>query len=158
MNANPKSKQDAIDNLYSFSEEGRSYQHEQPTTTIPSSQPRFRECYGWLTISGRDLYALPRRLHPPDAFIDRRKLSLSYEEYYAILYEYVPDGPIDYGLMQSQLNLLWLAGFCVVTPYEDNWVGGLLIDLADLFYPWHSNWIDRRYKKHNAEDIFLSPK
>lgn len=64
------------------------------------------------------------------------------EDYFAILYEFVPDSDESdtrIGSKQAQLSLLWEAGFCVLT-HRDNWKSGLLLDMADLIGPFEPGW------------------
>lgn len=71
------------------------------------------------------------------------------EEYYAIVYEFIPKAePGDYyDVMQPQLDLFWLAGFCFEPLRRENWEGGILLDMADLVSPWNPGWSPNRYER-----------
>lgn len=110
-----------------------------------------------MEISGNELFALPRGLKPVDIKLDGnvRRISRN-EEYHAIVYEYLPDSgsAMDVEVIQAQLDLFWLAGFCMVPVRKENWKGsGVLLDMADLICPWHVGWYPDMYKRRPAEDI-----
>src|SRR5690348_11119143 len=57
----------------------------------PTSMPRLCQCFGWTRVGGGQLFALPWRRRPPRYRVRnvRRELNPG-EDYYAIVYEYVP--------------------------------------------------------------------
>ncbi|KAJ9129840.1 hypothetical protein NKR23_g12445 [Pleurostoma richardsiae] len=138
----PKTHRDAVANLRAFSDEGRrkrTFQH-LPNAVSYTSVPRLRECFGWVKVSGRELCGLGWDLRPPSVVLDglSRKIRPA-EEYYAIVYEFIPEEQLRVDVIQSQLDLFWLAGFCLVPMQLCNWKGpGVLVDLADLICPWHT--------------------
>lgn len=161
LNPEPKSKRDAVMNLYAFSEEGRQKQLFRDTegavqyTTVPP----MRKCHGWTKIRP-EFSRLPLSLRPPAFTIDRVKRRLASGEYYAIIYDYVPDYrcPMVPFIIQAQLDLFRLAGFCMAPPRPANWGGsGILLDMADLICPWHLGWEPLLYGKRCAGEI-LEPK
>lgn len=68
------------------------------------------------------------------------------EEYYAIVYEFIPKAePGDYyEVMQSQLDFFWRVGFCFSLPRRENWEGGILLDMSDLINTWYPTWSKKR--------------
>ncbi|KAI5860387.1 hypothetical protein GGS23DRAFT_613950 [Durotheca rogersii] len=153
LNPEPKTFQDALANLHAFSDEGRRKQRFRDTPgAIPySSAPRLRQCFGWTKVSGKELYALRREMWPPRAVLGGlvREIRPS-EEYYAIVYELIPqDQPaMDVHVTQSQLDFFWLVGFCFVPMRLENWAGpGMLLDMADIICPWHAGWFKALYRR-----------
>jgi len=107
-------------------------------------------------ISGRSLCGLDPEVCPPRVTLDGvvRKI-LPTEEYYAIVYEFVPESQlVDMDVMQSQLDFYWLAGFCLVPMRLENWKGpGVLIDMADIICPWHAGWFQTWYRRLLAQEL-----
>jgi hypothetical protein len=139
LNPNLTTHEDAIANLYAFSVEGRRNQklRNLPDAIAYTSAPRSRNCFGWMMVNGTELHALPSKIQPPRVALDRvtREIARN-QEYFAILYEFIPksESGVDIEVMQSQLDLLWLAGFCIPTQPK-NWESGVLLDMADLICP-----------------------
>lgn len=162
LNPEPESLQDAIKNLHAFSEEGRArqrYKGRQGAVQY-NTVPPMRRCHGWTKIRTEQLAGLPRGLGAPALTINRVRRSLAPGEYYAIIYDYVPDYgcPMVPHIVQAQLDLFRLAGFCMAPPRPVNWGGsGILLDMADLVCPWHLGWDLRLYGKRHAGDI-VKPK
>lgn len=147
-------------NLYAFSDEGRRHRpfRNTPGAIQYSAAPHLRKCYGWTMLSGEQLCALPSGNRPAEERINglTRKIVRG-EQYHAILYEYVPDSshsPIVSDIVQDQLDLFWLSGFCMVPLRAENWKGsGILVDMADLICPWHAAWFPSLYRQRHAGDI-----
>ncbi|KAG6209100.1 hypothetical protein E4U34_007719 [Claviceps purpurea] len=162
LKPNPKTFDDAASNLHAFSAEGRS---EQRFRDMPgaveysnSTAPRLRECYGWTSISGKELWALPPRLRPPQLTIDRHEVRNMWptEEYRAIVYEYVPssEAGLDAEVVQAQLDFFWLGGWCMVPMRIENWGGaGILLDISDAICLCHAGWHTHRYWRTEAKDV-----
>ena len=158
LKPDPRTKDDAIINLFAFSQEGRK---EKPSEALSdriaiSSMPRLRECFGWIKVSGRELHSLPRDLRPSTMRLNRktremREILIS-KEYYAIVYEYIPQDipPLDNEAVQSGLDFLWLGGFCFGNTRPENWVGGILLDMADFACPWSPGWARAAYRRVEA--------
>ncbi|KND88040.1 hypothetical protein TOPH_07334 [Tolypocladium ophioglossoides CBS 100239] len=95
IHANPQTQQEALDNLYAFSDEVRLRQSspESSRTVSITSIPRIRKCYGWLRLSGNVFHALPLELKAPSFKIDKIQRSMSFDrEYIALVYEYIEEG------------------------------------------------------------------
>lgn len=162
LKAKPKSWKDAARNLHAFSTEGRQEpRFRDAADSIPisaSSLPRFRECFGWTTISGATLCNLSPKLRPHGVVLDRIKRAIwPWEEYYAIFYEFIssdeqPAGEAT-GLVQAQIDFLWRAGFCMIERRRVNWRGGVLLDMADFVSPWHLEWEPVLYNWFSAEEL-----
>lgn len=160
LHPEPKTREDAIGNLYAFSDEGRRTQEfrDIPGAVQYTSIPRLRECYGWTKIRGRELHNLPRDLRPPSVVIDEvsREIRRT-EEYYAIVYEFFPEEqrPLDMAIVQYQLDFYWRAGFCLAIYLKpENWKHpGVLIDMADLICPWHAGWFPSNYVRRAAKEV-----
>ncbi|KAL7788362.1 hypothetical protein V8C37DRAFT_411642 [Trichoderma ceciliae] len=163
IKAKPKTWRDAARNLHAFSTEGRreSRFQQDMADSIPvsaSSFPQFRECFGWMMISGAELCSLNPKLRPHGVVLDRVKRALwPWEEYYAILYEFIPsDKQLAMeatDVMQAQIDLLWQAGFCMTERRLANWIGGVLLDMADSVSPWHLEWEPMLYSWFSAQDL-----
>lgn len=157
--SSPKTFGDAWNNLYAFSEQGRRQQRyrDEPGAEKLISMPRFRECHGWLSISGKEL-----RTRAPNRYIPQvrsgeevREISAT-EDYYAIMYEYIPtsDSGLDADAIQAQLDFLWRGGWCLVPLHSANWGGdGILLDMGDLICLWQAGWYASHYKQRSATGI-----
>ncbi|RBR24091.1 uncharacterized protein FIESC28_03090 [Fusarium coffeatum] len=159
LNPNPTTFHDAASNLHAFSNEGRSRQlYRKLLGAVEySTAPRLRECYGWTSMSGKELCTMPSILHPPEVRTgdEVRKISPT-EEYHAIVYEYVPsrDVGLDVDVVQAQLDFLWLGGWCLVPLQSANWGGvGILLDMGDPICLWHAGWFKSRYKRSPKQFI-----
>ncbi|KAF4944504.1 hypothetical protein FGADI_12643, partial [Fusarium gaditjirri] len=146
LNPNPTTFRDAASNLHAFSNEGCSRQlyRKMLGALEYSAAPRLRECYGWTSISGKELCTMPSVLYPPEVRLgdEVRKISPT-DEYCAIVYEYVPssDVGLDVDVVQAQLDFLWLGGWCLVPLQPANWGGvGILLDMGDPICLWHAGW------------------
>jgi hypothetical protein len=161
LHPEPKTFKDAVANLRAFSDEGRkerTLQH-RPNAVAYTSAPRLRECFGWIKINGGELCNLDREIRPPKDVLDRivREI-LPSEDYYAIVYGFIPEPqqPLDMDAIQTQLDFCWLAGFCLVPMEPENWKGsGVLIDMADIICPWHAGWFQARYRRLLAKELFI---
>ncbi|KAG6160808.1 hypothetical protein E4U51_007444 [Claviceps purpurea] len=164
LNPNPTTFDDAVSNLHAFSTEGRTEARfrDMPGAVEYRTAPRLRECYGWTTISGKELWALSPRLQPPELKVKRRVLRNmpSTEEYRAIVYEYVPSSDVgmDAEIVQAQLDFFWLGGWCMVPVRIENWGGvGILLDMADAIGLSESEWRKERYRQRSARDVINCP-
>lgn len=138
-------------NLRAFSEEGRrgaAFKHT-PDAVPCTSAARLRRCFGWTQVSGKDLHSQwSRTPQRPSSFKAMGRVTKT-DEYYAIVYEFIPKAePGDhYDVMQPQLDLLWLAGFCFVSLRRENWEGGILLDMADIVPPRSPMWFEKVYER-----------
>ncbi|KAG6072543.1 hypothetical protein E4U31_007014 [Claviceps sp. LM219 group G6] len=160
LNPNPKTFDDAVSNLHAFSTEGRSEARfrDMPGAVEYRTAPRLRECFGWTSISGKELWALPRRMQPPEYKVNRQEVRyiFSTEEYRAIVYEYVPSSEtgLDAEVVQAQLDFFWLGGWCMVPMRIENWGGaGILLDMADAKCFCHVGWHEKDYWRTKARDV-----
>ncbi|KAF5619782.1 hypothetical protein F52700_11610 [Fusarium sp. NRRL 52700] len=122
VNASPRTKDEALANLYGFSNEGRQMNtsaqgaHLEEIVTIP----RIRKCYGWIEVSGHILQDLPKDLRPPVL---------------QLVYEYVEEGENHPDVVEQVDKFLWLAGFShSSSPAARNWKSGVLVDLSDIIH------------------------
>lgn len=159
LNANPATWDDALANQAAFSDESRRNQPLLPAQRTPglgarlqqlTTVPRMKKCYGWLTLTGQVLKALPPTLRAPVLTIDKVTRSLAADsdrEYTAIVYEYVEEGEPAPELMQEALDFFWLAGFSrTFSPLLKNWVSGVLVDLSDIVPPRGYGWKHKLYR------------
>ncbi|KAF5974095.1 hypothetical protein FBULB1_7927 [Fusarium bulbicola] len=114
VNASPRTKDDALANLRSFSDEGRQMNtsvqgaHVEEITKIP----RIRKCYGWTKFSGQVFRELPIRLRPPVLNVGKICRAMPAEkEYTAIVYEYVEEGENHPDVVEEADKFFWLTGF-----------------------------------------------
>ncbi|AEO68894.1 uncharacterized protein THITE_2016922, partial [Thermothielavioides terrestris NRRL 8126] len=145
VHAHPASFEDAMDNLLAFSAEGRQRQQvKDPDALHISSIPRTKKCYGWLNIDGEYLCSLPRAVRPILVSLEKpygdREIRPD-QRYFAIVYEYIPEGENDRSCMQEQLDFLWRAGFELIESFrKENWKSSVLVDLSDIVpvisYAW----------------------
>ncbi|EGY20899.1 uncharacterized protein VDAG_02423 [Verticillium dahliae VdLs.17] len=118
LHPKPQTHADAVANLRVFSIEGRQRFRNTPGAIEYSSAPRFRQCMGWASIRGSHLLALDNNIRPCRPVFNGIQREIRREEhYYAIIYEFIPVQSatlLTGDTQQSQLDLLWLAGFCLV--------------------------------------------
>jgi hypothetical protein len=159
--AHRMSRLDCLRNLHSFSAEGRHARHfdalpDDEKVAVLDSSTRIRQCYGWVRVRGRDFRYMNRKI-----VIDRRaerkgEGAASYlsddQEYFAIVYEYLPKTDLERDAVQRQLDFFHHIGFqpCQ-TPRPDNWQGpGILLDFGDYNSPvdsWFRGQICEWYRK-----------
>lgn len=138
----PTTREDAIANLYAFSDEGRRGPRLGPPAAVPYNPPSLRGCFGWTTICGRKLCSLEPELRPPRVTLGRARRQIVPSECYpAMVLEYIPE-PRDpvCSIEAKQLRPYWEAGFCFVSIRPENWKGEVLIDMSDIVCPWHAGW------------------
>lgn len=153
--SDPRTHSDALDNLYSFSDESiaASIAPEPPCTSLVG-MPRMRKCFGWLKVHGRMLSRLPSALRPQAYDVDRIRRGFGYEEYFAIVYEFIDEEPNDAAVVEDVARFLWLTGFGhTMSPAGRNWKAGVLIDLSDVVYACGLGWNHRLYEPDTAEYI-----
>ena len=89
INPNPQTKEDALANLYAFSEESRQLESRGIDTIGISSIPHMRKCIGWLKVSGGNCQ-IPSKLRPPSIKVGKLQRCMSGDkEDVAIVYEYI---------------------------------------------------------------------
>lgn len=155
LNANPRTKHDAVANLGAFSTQGRvgCTQATQDPTLVPiSSLPRMRQCYGWMTVHGQALSQLPRSQLVSYQLIGKLERFFTREQTYtAVVYEYVEEDINDPVAVEAVATFLWLAGFSHGnSPLAQNWKSGVLIDLSDIVHPLGFGWQVTRYGLKDA--------
>ncbi|KAF6810452.1 hypothetical protein CPLU01_15304 [Colletotrichum plurivorum] len=160
LNPNPETRKHALLNLQAFSDEGRrkTKLKECPEVVRCTSTASLKRCFGWTKVAGQEHWNLGPRRGPPCIRENRITKQISRdEEYYAIIYEFIPEiqRPPDRDMVQSQLDFYWLVGFCLAEPLRlDNWKGrGILVDMADLICPWSAGWFPKRYERRLAEEL-----
>lgn len=145
----PKNKDEALANLYWFSNEGRQMNtsaqgaHAEEIVTTP----RIRKCYGWTRFSGHSLLELPKDLKPPVLQVGKFCRSISTEkEYTAIVYEYVEEGENRPDVVEEADRFFWLGGFShSSSPAARNWKSGVLVDLSDIIHAGGYGWYAKCY-------------
>ncbi|KAG6160404.1 hypothetical protein E4U51_007499 [Claviceps purpurea] len=148
LNPNPKTFDDAASNLRAFSTEGRSEARfrDMPGAVEYSNRtaPRLRECYGWTSISGKELWALPLLLKPPELKINGREVRnmRSTEDYRAIV-----DGRGSYSSAAEFLLARWMVH--VPMRIENRGGAGILLDMADAVCLCHMGWRKEYYLSAN---------
>ncbi|KAH8909443.1 hypothetical protein BR93DRAFT_924428 [Coniochaeta sp. PMI_546] len=157
LNPDPKTFQDAVANLQAFCAEGRQRQRfrKMPDAAQYTSTPRIRECFGWTTVNGSQLFALPWGKRPPvHRFKNELRALRPDEDYFAIVYEFIPECgggalPATAADIQSQLDFFWLIGFCFVPVMRtEEWHRfGLFMDMSDLVCPWSAGWSNMAYRR-----------
>lgn len=150
-----------MDNLLAFSTEGRQEQLVKDADAIEiTSIPRMKKCFGWLKIDGEQFFKLHWRLRPE--VVKLRNVAdrqiLPDRQYFAIVYEYIPEGDNDRGQMQQVLDFLWRAGFDFCQSLrKENWKSGVLVDLSDIISPVGYSWHKNSYRRADASHAFLPP-
>lgn len=130
----PKTYNDALRNLYAFSDEGRQslrMRSRRDVTDLPPFPP-LPACYGWMQVQ-RD--QLPQ-LNPPVY----KEVDGSLDWHWAIVFEFVPGIRQDLVIGQAHLDFFYAVGFALEAYKPDNWHGGRLIDLNDICSPLSRGW------------------
>ncbi|KJZ70542.1 hypothetical protein HIM_10086 [Hirsutella minnesotensis 3608] len=159
VNANPRTRDEALANLLAFSTEGRQLQasSEHSGITAISSIPRITKCYGWLKFSGRVFFRMPVSKRAPTIRVDKITRNLSPDrEYTAIVYEYIEEGDNNPAVVEEVDRFLWLAGFGhTISPAARNWRAGVLVDHSDIVHPTGFGWHRNFYGPRNADMILV---
>ncbi|KAK3296130.1 uncharacterized protein B0H64DRAFT_374261 [Chaetomium fimeti] len=155
VNANPTTRDDALDNQAAFSDEARLEQQSSAQQEPGSgyrqitTMPRVKKCYGWLTLKSSVFTNLPWELKPPVIKVDKvERFIQPGKEYMAIVYEYVEEGENTVETLQEAMDFFWLAGFCrTLSPLLKNWKSSVLVDLCDVAPPRGYGWVERLYSR-----------
>ncbi len=162
INPHPETQEAAEANLFAFSNERRQQNQASGSSDLLqiTELPRLRRCYGWIQITGEELWGIvPRRLRPPRIEIDKVKRSIERDaNYIAVVYEFVEDVGNDPVVVQPVLDFFWRVGFAyAVTTLARNWKGGVLIDLGDIVHPRGYLWRIRQYGFRTVDQILRRP-
>ncbi|KAB5566424.1 hypothetical protein GE09DRAFT_1171558 [Coniochaeta sp. 2T2.1] len=164
LKPDPKTIQDAVANLQAFCNEGgrrRQSFKDMPGAARYTSTPRLRQCFGWTKVNESRLFALPWGRRPPCHTVRNQLRALQpNENYFAIVYEFVPESAAGTALataaadIQPQLDFFWRVGFCFapVMRTEEWHRFGLFMDMSDLVCPWSAGWSDRMYRRFVVGD------
>ncbi|KAG6091817.1 hypothetical protein E4U31_007204 [Claviceps sp. LM219 group G6] len=162
LHPNPKTHREGVYNLHAFSDEGRSRQRyrDMPDAVKYSAPPRLRECYGWTLISGEEIWSMPKPLRPPIIRLGQHgrdyRLFFRPQQYYAIVYEYIPhsEAGLNVDVVQPQLDFFQLGGWCLAPIKRNNWGGdGILLDMSDTISPFQIQWHRWLYSRRRATDV-----
>lgn len=163
VNARPETKQAAMWNYLSFSEENCSPRYTRdlteavagPRTKLISSLPRMTKCYGWLKLPNEVWIDLPHHLQAVNE--DPRKLRTLFENHMgcvAVIYELVEDGENEMDTVEDVDTFLWHAGFAyAVDPHPKNWKSGVLVDHSEIVHIRGYKWNMEDYIGRTAEQI-----
>lgn len=159
VKAKPQTQDDALNNLFAFSDEGRLAQSDTGSAeTVPIvSMPRTRKCFGWLRLSGDMLCRLPLDLKAPSFTISKIQRSMSSNmNYIALVYEYIEEGENEKAVVEYVDRFFWVAGFGhTISPSAQNWKEGVLVDLADIVHIGGYGWKKELYKPRTADLILI---
>ena len=151
----PETVQDALKNIRAFSDEHRRTKSEinpgavkDPTLSPPPPFPPLPRCYGWTKLAADEIKLLPPwmsgDLHPDEL-----------GNVFGIIYEYVPPKMQDLDIGQVHLDFFRAVGFVVHAFKPDNWHGGRLVDMSDVWSVFNREWIARNEpKKRPASEWF----
>ena len=145
--------EEACWNLRCFSTEGHKYQYLLKGGVEMTSEnvPRLRKCYGWLKLSSDLLEAWGAM---PIKVDKTHREFFTGCEYFAILYEYIKEGEVDDGQMQTALDFYHRAGFQhAITPLWSNWKSGVLIDYCDIITPFTYGYSRRLHRPLTVKEL-----
>lgn len=141
----PQTVEDAINNLYAFSDAARRPQRgtARQDGTPPPSFPALPKCYGWMRVKRDTLFELdPPVWEQVNEDVDWR---------WAIVYEFVPATPQDLAVGPAHLDFFYAVSF-TLEPYKpDNWHGGRLVDHDDICSPFTYGWSRHSIYHREAE-------
>jgi hypothetical protein len=143
VNLEPATTYDALQNLKSFSIEGRDQNCRTDNLELFSPNVQLTPCYGWTQLSGA---AIKAYVPIPTELRDE-------EQYFAIVYDFVPKGRLEFENIVNQLNFFHITGFLNVPLNCENWLStGVLVDFSDIV-PLHTGrrwWRESEYKDGNS--------
>ncbi len=164
----PKTREDAIRNLRTFSTEYvQRYRADPPPNfervdASSFSYVQINDCLGWIQLEGQLLHTLIRK-----ARCYERLPTVGWKPdpwYAAIVYKFVPEGPRHETLILDHLNFFYRVGFAPNGFKEENWRGpGILVDFSNLVLPFDSWWqrclygwvIKTKEGSYTLEDAYL---
>ncbi|KAJ9137703.1 Six-bladed beta-propeller, TolB-like protein [Pleurostoma richardsiae] len=154
----PKTYEDARDNLFRFAQENRLNPpspelQELDRLVSLTSIPPITKCYGWLKFNtDKILPRIPPRLRPQPVAVEKVARHIERgKEYIAIVYEYIEDGPNDPAKVEAFLKFMYLAGFCAASsPHGRNWKNSMLVDFSDMIGTASWGWHESRYRTFPA--------
>ncbi|KAG7293923.1 hypothetical protein NEMBOFW57_003983 [Staphylotrichum longicolle] len=156
--ANRTTRLDCLRCLFAFSAEGRQSRlfdalAPNDKVAISHSFTRLRNCFGWTRVRGADFICLNEIIEIDDYAAEKGEGSASYLEpdrdYFAIVYEYIPETKLELSAVQRQLDFFYHIGFqpCQGVK-EKNWQGpGILLDFGDYNSPV-DQWFRARRAHH----------
>lgn len=154
INHGPETIRGALMNIRAFSDESRCTESqvnpgavEDSTLSPPPPFPPLPRCYGWTKLTADEIKLLPswlsRDLHPDEL-----------GNVFGIVYEYIPPEMQDLDIGQIHLDFFHAVGF-VVHPYKpDNWHGGRLVDISDVWSVFSRDWDGGFMRKRDAKEWF----
>lgn len=180
LNPKPKSKPEALANLYAFSNEARQEnigvqsRDLLPSDSIMTRIPRMRKCYGWLQFTGRELrdrWSQSLRPHsdrslgrlvsdkfePPHIEVDKIVRSLDDAKLYtAVVYEFIEEAENDDDAVKLALDYFWLLGFSHSdSPKAANWKHNVLVDGSDIVSPGSYGWKITAYGERLPKSVLI---
>ncbi|KAI1174874.1 hypothetical protein F4777DRAFT_579612 [Nemania sp. FL0916] len=148
----PKTRYDALRNLYSFSDESRQSAQtstRQGVTDAPPFPP-LPKCFGWMRIQ-RD--QVPHvRPHVEGLVND------DVDWHWATIYEFVPGRTQDLVVGQAHLDFFYAMGFSVQPYKPNNWHGGRLVDCNDISTAVSGAWHPTFVHDFEAQEYFWTLK
>lgn len=137
---------DCLRCLFAFSVEGcqsRDFDGlaSDEKVAIGDSLTKIRKCYGWTRVQGARFMALNDIIEVDGYAAEKGEGSASYlepdQEYFAIVYEYIPETKLEFDAVQAQLDFFHHIGFHHCQGHnERNWQGpGILLDFGDYNSP-----------------------
>ncbi|KAI1261121.1 hypothetical protein F5Y18DRAFT_440631 [Xylariaceae sp. FL1019] len=165
INPDPKTQEDAWNNLDAFVDESRGAPRAEGDlrTMEVTEMPRMRKCHGWTKLHSSTLFGWEdkERKMSPWSYRDReqkveRDLVEDDREYFGIVYEYIDEAKNDPTTVKNTADFLWRAGFAHVSVSLDrNWKSSVLIDLSDIHHPDNIGWLERRYGPRSPNEILV---
>ncbi|KAK5998418.1 hypothetical protein PT974_00797 [Cladobotryum mycophilum] len=153
IHGDPKEREDAIENLIAFSDQGR---RKQVLRKVPgvipltaASIPRFKKCFGWVKLSCKEVVQLSGDRYPPWTRVGKYERGMEEgKEYYGIVYEFIPEGENSIEPIQTQMDFFKRAGFDFGgSPRHQNWKSSMLVDYSELVTPWGDGWTRNSYRR-----------
>ena len=143
-----KDENDALYNFFALSDEARP--RSRPRTASqnrmpPPPFPSLPRCYGWIKIDWREIPKLDPPVRMPVDEVDW---------HWAIVYEYVPGQVQDNAVGQAHLDFFRAVGFSLGSYKPDNWHGGRLIDMNDIYSPFTRGWNKYTMEYRDAKEFF----
>ncbi|KAK5998417.1 hypothetical protein PT974_00796 [Cladobotryum mycophilum] len=146
IHGQPKTHRQAVENLYAFSHQGsQKGRLKEVPGAIPftaASIPRFKKCFGWLRVSCKELMELDGSSYPELYRADKEMRQMRRDqEYYSIVYEFIPEGENRLEAVQFQIDFFHRMGFSFcISPRCQNWTDSVLVDYSEIVSPGGYGW------------------
>ncbi|KAI1074853.1 hypothetical protein F5B20DRAFT_562058 [Whalleya microplaca] len=153
LKKDPTTREDAVNNLEAFSDEGRLLKEDFQEGDLMAfkSNAKITDCLGWVEFD-------PTSFENATAWVDhgiRLGQRPDPGPIFGIVYEWVSTEKLEKEIARSQLEFFHITGFSMRWFYPQNWLGnGILVDFSDIIPPFEGlGWDDAEYRLYRKSCI-----